>query len=86
MDPHFDAYMQYGRGTGGPFMTERIEVRHSPRSEGRKSVNGPLASNWEAKVDGNWRRIWIAGKSRFIRLHGETIAVDVCPHPTPVAN
>lgn len=86
MKPHFDAYLDHGAGTpGGRFMTEKVEVRHSPRATARQAVNGPLASNWEARVDGQWRRIWINGTRRFIRLFGETIEVRIELHSTSAA-
>lgn len=74
MEPHFDAYLQHGT-TAGPFRTEYVEIRHSPRNGGKACVNPPWASNWEAKVDGEWRRIWIDGHTRFIRFQGEVIKV-----------
>lgn len=85
MEPHFDAYLQHGAGTAGPFMTEKINVRHNPRAT-KESVNPPWASSWEARVDGGWRRIWIDGHNRFIRLHGETVKIKVALHDEVTAN
>lgn len=85
MEPHFDAYLQHGAGAAGPFMTEQVKVRHSPRPN-KGLVNPPFASHWEAKVDGGWRRIWIDGHNHFIRLHGERVRVQVQLHPTEKAH
>lgn len=79
MDPHFDAYLQHGAGTAGPFKTEKVEVRYNPRAS-KKSMNPPIASYWEAKVGDCWHRIWINNGQTFIRLRGEEVKVRVDKH------
>jgi hypothetical protein len=79
--PHFDAYAQHG-AAGEPMRTERLDVRRNEVPQTHYARRGPIASHWEAKLDGRWRRIMISSgsPSHFIKTKERAVGVLIVPH------
>lgn len=58
-------YLQHGKGTAGPFRTERIAVKNE------------FADRWLAFFEGKWRRVHIQVKRTFIVFQGEKITIQI---------
>ncbi len=58
-------YLQHGKGTIGPFRTERVAVKHE------------FADRWLARFEGKWRRVHILVRSTFIIYRGERITIQI---------
>lgn len=56
-------FLQHGRGTDGPFRTERVRVRHQ------------FLDRYEARYEGRWRRVHIQVNRTYIVHRGERIDI-----------
>lgn len=56
-------YLQHGRGTKGPFRTERVHVKNE------------YADRWLAFFEGRWRRVHIQVNRTYIVFRGERITI-----------
>lgn len=59
------AYLQHGKGTKGPFRTERVTVKHE------------YADRWLAWFEGKWRRVHIQVNRTFIVFQGAKITIQI---------
>jgi hypothetical protein len=58
-------YLQHGRGTAGPFRTERVVVRNE------------FGDRWLARFEGRWRRVHIEVRRTYIVFSGEKITIQI---------
>jgi hypothetical protein len=58
-------YLQHGKGTNGPFRTERVGVKHE------------YADRWQAWFEGRWRRVHIQVGRLYIVYKGEKITIQI---------
>lgn len=58
-------YLQHGKGTAGPFRTERVTVKNE------------YADRWLAHFEGKWRRVHIQVRHTFIVYRGERITIQI---------
>lgn len=58
-------YLQHGKGTNGPFRTERVTLRHCG------------ADNWAARFEGAWRKVHIQVNRLYIVYRGEKITIQI---------
>ena len=58
-------YLQHGKGTAGPFRTERVAIKHE------------FADRWLARFEGRWRHVHVQVRSLFITYRGERIAIQI---------
>lgn len=58
-------YLQHGAGTAGPFLTQRVIVKHE------------YADRWLAMYWGRWRRVHIQVNRTFIIYRGEKITIQI---------
>lgn len=58
-------YLQHGKGTQGPFRTERVTVKHE------------YADRWLCRYEGKWRRVHIQVRRTFIVYRGERITIQI---------
>lgn len=79
--PHFDAYAQHGEA-GEPLRTERLQVRRNEHPPTHYARRGPIATHWEAKLDGRWRRIMVSSGSvpHFIKTKERAVRVLIVQH------
>lgn len=57
------AYLLHGSGTVGPFLTEAVPLRYLPNEGERYAKRGPIASHWQVRFLGKWRRVMISSGS-----------------------
>jgi hypothetical protein len=61
-------YLHHGKGTAGPFRTERVSVR----------LRGyPYTGQWCAFFEGKWRAVRVQVNRTFIVYRGEKIAIQI---------
>lgn len=83
MTEKLTAYLQHGRGTKGPFQTERVDIKeterpffHSATGYGRK-----IPTEYMVKWLGRWRRVYVCqvsnASSFYIVSQGEWIFCDI---------
>lgn len=58
-------YLQHGKGTNGPFRTERVEIKNE------------YGDRWLAWFEGKWRRVHLQVKRTFIVFQGEKITIQI---------
>lgn len=65
MPDDFVGYLHHGEGTGWPFRTESVRVRHSH------------ADVWHARFEGRWRKIHIQVNRTYIVYQGSRITIQI---------
>lgn len=65
MSDDFVGYLHHGEGTGGPFCTESVRVRHSH------------ADVWHARFEGRWRKVHIQVNRTYIVYQGSRITIQI---------
>lgn len=58
-------YLQHGRGTQGPFRTERVTIKHEPPDK------------WAARFEGRWRRVRMNLHGLWIIYQGQRITIQI---------
>lgn len=75
----FTAYVQHGSGTQGPFRTERAPVRRKESKPGNPAKAGPIATHYELKTAGRWRRLFVSSgtPSHFVTIDRKRVPVTI---------
>lgn len=69
------AFLQHGKDTNGPFLTEQVEFKYKPVSE-NPHKGGFIKSNYMIKKNGLWYRVFISSKiGPFIKFQGYHVRV-----------
>ena len=67
-EPEDVGYLHHGRGTEGPFCTERVRIR----------LRGyPHTGLWEARYEGRWRAVHVQLQGLHIIHRGERITIQI---------
>lgn len=58
-------YLQHGKGTAGPFRTERVRIKPEP------------PGGWLAHFEGRWRKVHVSVSRLWIVYQGEKIEIQI---------
>jgi hypothetical protein len=58
-------YLQHGKGTAGPFRTERVSVKHT------------APDIWHARFEGRWRKVHAQVNRLYVVYRGERITIQI---------
>ena len=75
----FIAYVQHGAGTAGPYQTEMVPNRYKPLPPGNVAKAGPIATHYELRTAGKWRRLYVSTgtPTHFVRIDRKIVPVTL---------
>ena len=61
-------YLQHGKETPGPYVTEVVGVKQDV---------WPNADKWLARYENKWRRVFVQVNRTYIKYNGEKITIQI---------